>query len=230
MGLTTFLTWALCRELDPDHPPAAFVAVGLAVPVALYCELPQLNVIVWLLVVLRVLNRTVGLSAGILDILALMALGSWLSLEGNWGYGLITALALLLDRWLPGGKRRQLLFGLIALLITMAIALLVGGAPQQGSASLPGGLIALSLSILFVPVILASGSIESVGDRTSEPLEPVRVQAAQIIAVLAGLETALLVGPAAIVRLAPLWAGILGSAMARLTTRIFREFNRAEQS
>ena len=27
-GLTVFLTWALCRELDPDHPTAAFAAVG----------------------------------------------------------------------------------------------------------------------------------------------------------------------------------------------------------
>ena len=29
-GLSVFLTWALCRELDPDHAVSAFVAVGLA--------------------------------------------------------------------------------------------------------------------------------------------------------------------------------------------------------
>ena len=96
VGLTLFLTWALCRELDPDRPLGAFVAAGLALPIALYCGLPELGVITWLLIVLRVVNRTAGLSAGVLDVLGLVGLSAFVSMQGNWGYGVITALAFFL--------------------------------------------------------------------------------------------------------------------------------------
>ncbi|MGD8968241.1 MAG: hypothetical protein PVI07_12095, partial [Anaerolineae bacterium] len=86
-GLSVFLTWALCRELDPDHALSAFVAVGLALVGLVLWGLPRLAVILWMIMVMRIVNRTTGLAAGLLDSLAVLGLGSWLSLEGNWGYG-----------------------------------------------------------------------------------------------------------------------------------------------
>jgi uncharacterized membrane protein YjjP (DUF1212 family) len=219
-GLAVFLAWALGRELDPDHPLAAFVAAGLAF-LALYpWDLPQLGVIFWLLILVRVVNRTAGLPAGVLDALGLLGLAVWLSLQGNWGYGVITALAFLLDSQLPKRAQRQLVFALLAA-ITTAIAAILGDAlGGRGAPSLTGGLIAVALSLLFLPVLLAARSVESVGDQTGAPLSPIRVRTAQALALLVGIETAFLGGTAALTGLAPLWAATLGASVTWLYTTL----------
>ena len=63
-GLAVFLAWALGRELDPDHDLSAFVGAGLTVFGLLLTGLPSLLVLFWLLLALRVVNRSTGLPAG----------------------------------------------------------------------------------------------------------------------------------------------------------------------
>ena len=74
-GFVLFLTWALGRELDPDHDLSAFMGVGLALIVLLFFDLPELLLVFWLLLVLRTVNRTTGLPARPLDSLAILGLG-----------------------------------------------------------------------------------------------------------------------------------------------------------
>ena len=219
-GLTIFLTWALCRELDPDHPLGAFLAAALALPTLYLWGLPQLNVAVWLIIVTRVVNRTVGLPAGLLDALGLLAFSTWLSWQGNWGFGAVTALAFLLDALLPHPARRHLLFALLTAVATVVAAFLGTAPAPSGALSPTGGLVALALSLPFLPVIIASRSIESLGDHTDQPLTPTRVQTAQALALLIGIETALLGGPSAILQLTPLWAATLGATLTWLTKNL----------
>lgn len=221
-GLSVFLAWALCRELDPDHDLSAFVALGLALGGLLVWGLPSLSALFWIILVVRVVNRSVGLPAGILDSLGVVGLGVWLSLEGNWGYGLITALAFLLDAQLPVRTARQLVFALLAALGTATAAILPailpaipGELPWEGAPSLRGGVIALAASIVFLPVIVESRCISAQGDRTGERLKPVRVQAAQALALLAGMETALVRSVWAFGSLMPLWAAVIGASLYR---------------
>jgi len=214
-GLTVFLAWALCRELDPDHPMAAFLAAGLALVALLARGLPELTVILWLLILLRVVNRTTGLPAGVLDVLGLVGLTGWLSLQGNWGYGLITSIALFLDSQLPDPARRQLLLALLSIVVTVVAAIVGEGFPQEAP-SLMGGLLALGLSLLLLPVVLAARSVDSGGDETGERLTPSRVRAAQVLALLAGVETAFVEGSSAFGTLAPLWASVLGACFTWL--------------
>jgi hypothetical protein len=210
-GLAVFLAWALCRELDPDHPTAAFPAAGLALLAVFLWDLPQLGVIFWMLILVRVVNRSTGLPAGVLDSLGLLGLAGWLSLQGNWSYGVVTALAFLLDGLLPSRLRRQLLFALLAVIATPVAAIL--GDPSPGDApSLTGGLMALTLSLVFLPVILDARTCESVGDETGDRLRPVRVQVAQALALVSGVGVALLGGPSALAELSPLWAAVLGAS------------------
>lgn len=210
-GLTVFLAWALCRELDPDHPAAAFLAAGLALTAVLAWRLPKLAAILWLLVLVRVVNRTTGLPAGVVDALGLVGLAGWLSLQGNWGYALITAMAFFLDSQLSDPARRQLPFALLSVVVTVIIAILGAGSPWEAPSPM-GGLVALGLSLVFLPVILAARSVESVGDETREQLTPARVQAAQALALIVGVEAAFLEGPSALLALAPLWASVLGAS------------------
>lgn len=82
-GLTVFLAWALGRELDPDHDLSAFVAAGLALIGLLLFDLPSLMALLWMLFFLRMVNRTTGLPARILDSLLILGLGSWLTWQGS---------------------------------------------------------------------------------------------------------------------------------------------------
>ncbi len=219
-GLAVFLTWALCRELDPDHPLAAFVAAALALLSLYLWDLPQLGLALWILIIVRLVSRTVGLPAGLLDALGLLGLAGWLSLRTHWGYGVITAIAFLLDSQLPDRARRHLIFALLAAIVTVVTALLGAAPAGPGALSLLGGLIALALSLLFLPVLLAARSLQSVGDQTGEPLIPVRVQAAQVLALLAGVQAAFLGGPASLTALSPLWAAALGATISWLHTTL----------
>lgn len=212
-GLSVFLSWALCRELDPDHALAAFVAAGLVLGGLLVWGLPQFSVLLWLILILRVINRTMGLPAGILDSLAVLGLGIWLSLQGNWAYGIVTVFAFLLDSQLPIRAPRQLVFAVLGVVGTTTAAILAGELPWDGGLSLLGALIVLGASASFVPVIVESQDVTSVGDQTGEPLEPVRVQAAQVLALFVGLETAFLGGIPALGSLMPLWAAVLGASL-----------------
>lgn len=212
-GLAVFLAWALCRELDPDHDLSAFVAVALALGGLFLWGLPRLAVLFWLVLILRVVNRTTGLPAGILDSLAALGLSLWLSLWGNWGYGVITVLAFLLDSQLPIRAPRQLVFAILGVVGTAITAILGGDLKWNGAPSVGAGLIALGVSASFLPVMWESRSITSVGDRTGKTLEPLRVQAAEAFAFLVGVETALLGGMPALRSLMPLWAAILGASL-----------------
>jgi len=212
-GLSAFLAWALCRELDPDHALSAFVTAGLALGGLLLWGLPHFAVLLWFILILRVINRTMGLPAGILDSLAVLGLGIWLSLQGNWGYGVVTVVAFLLDSQLPIRAPHQLVFAILGVVGTTTAAVLGGDQSRDGGLSLWSALIALAVSIFFVPVVLESRGLTSVGDQTGKPLEPVRVQAAQILALFVGLETAFLGGFAALGSLMPLWAAVLGASL-----------------
>ena len=76
-GLSVFLTWALGRELDPDTIVSDFIAVGLTLIGLFIWGIPSLIFLFWLILAVRILNRTTGKAATILDSLGLIALGAW---------------------------------------------------------------------------------------------------------------------------------------------------------
>lgn len=212
-GLSVFLAWALCRELDPDHNGSAFLAAGLCLGGLVLWGLPRLTVVFWLIVVLRVVNRTMGVPAGVLDSLGMLGLGIWLSLQGNWGYGIITSVAFFLDSRLPDRAPGQLIFALLGIAATVAATIVGEDSLWDGGPHLGSTLIALTVSILLLPVIRDARSLKAVGDQTGKRLEPHRVQAAQLIALIIGVETAFLGGIPALAALIPLWAAVLGASV-----------------
>ncbi|CAN0400327.1 unnamed protein product, partial [Phaeothamnion confervicola] len=106
-GLDVFFTWALCRELDPEHDIAAFVAVGLSI-FGLLNWGQSAAPLFWLLLAVRTLNRTTGLACTVLDSVLLLALGV------TSGWGALTAFVFGADAMLPGGRKPQLLFAALA--------------------------------------------------------------------------------------------------------------------
>jgi hypothetical protein len=219
-GMAVFFAWALCRELDPDHDLSAFVATGLALVGLFFWDLPNLGALLWVLLVVRIVNRTAGLPATVLDSLAVLGLGGWLSVQGNWGYGVITTTALFLDSQLVPRNRRQILFAGLGVAITIVAAVMNGAIWGEGDVSPLAGLIGLGISVVFVPVVVGAGRVESVGDETGEVLRPVRVQMGQGLALLAGVAVAFWGGEVGLVSMLPLWAAALGGSIYWLVMAI----------
>lgn len=193
-GLDVFFAWALCRELDPDHDLSAFLAAALVLA-GLASSGASTGALFWLLLVVRVVNRTTGLSANLVD----AALVSYLGVTSGWG--VVTATAFALDALLFQGRKRQWLFATAALVASFWYPLIL--APF----SAPPLLLALSLGALFLPCV-TSGRLTSVDDTTGAPLNPWRVRWAQLLALevgtLGGLQPFL-----------PLWAAIAAASLWR---------------
>jgi len=212
-GLAVFLAWALCREVDPDHDLAAFVASALALTGSFIWGAGSLGSILWILLLLRIVNRTAGLPSTIFDSLGALGLAAWLAWQGNWGYLVITATGLFIDGALQNGNKHQ--FALAALGLCLSVVVL--NLKKQGLNESETSLLALGaasgLSALFIPLIAASREIDSLGDVSGEKLNPRRVQAAQVLSILTGMQAAFWSGTAGLTAFMPLWAATTGAAL-----------------
>jgi hypothetical protein len=212
-GLAVFLAWVVCREFDPDHDLSAFVAAGLVLAGLFWWDPPNLGALLWLALIMRVVNRTPGLPATVVDALAVVGVGGWLAWQGNWGYGVLTVLALILDGLLPQRNRQAVAFVFLGVAAAAIVGVWQGRMWGPGGPSLQNGALALVMGIVSVPVIVVSNRVTSVGDETGEPLTPLRIQAAQVMAVLAGVQVAVWDGAAGLASLSSLWAAVLGAAL-----------------
>jgi hypothetical protein len=225
-SFTIFLAWALGRELDPDHDLSAFVGAGLSLVLLLVVEAPSLMVILWLLLVLRLVNRTVGIPARPLDSLGVLGLGAWLTWQGDWIVGLVTACAFLLDGLLSPPLRYHLFVSGLAFVAAVVLTVFQGGLVKGGGPTTPAAISSLAMAVLFLVVIATSRELQAVGDATGEPLRPRRVQAAQGLALATALLFAWWAGTSGVLALLPLWAAILGVGLYRLSILVFSRARR----
>lgn len=98
-GLAAYLSWALCREIDPDHPVSANLAALAGGALALVLE-THAGVLFVMLLVVKVMVGSSGLSparweAGALGLGAVVFAGTM----NGWWAGLAMAAALFLDTW-----------------------------------------------------------------------------------------------------------------------------------
>jgi hypothetical protein len=217
-GFAVFLAWALGRDLDPDHDLSAFVGAGLALVALVFFDTPPLMVILWLLLVVRLVNRTVGLPARPLDSLGVLGLGAWLTWQGDWIVGLVTAGAFLLDGLLSPPLRYHLFVSGLALVATVVLTVFQGGLVTGSGPTTAVAISSLAIASLFLVVIANSSELQAVGDATGEPLHPRRVQAARILALATALLFAWWGGAAGVLAMLPLWAAMLGVSLYRLAT------------
>lgn len=172
-GLSIFFAWALTRELDPDRPLAALLAALLATLWGGYS-----SGLFLLLLGMRFVNRTPGVPARWLDSLVLLGL-AWSRPNAAW----IAAAAFFLDAVLDKPLRRHLVFGSLALgsLAQSDCLSAAGPSPQLSSG--------LLLGASFLLVCLAKPPTSG-GDEDGRRLNPSRVLAAQLLAMLGALASA----------------------------------------
>jgi hypothetical protein len=218
-GTTIFFAWALGRELDPDNNPSAFIAAGLTLIGIFFWGIPNLGMLLWLLIAVRIVNRTTGLAPTFLDLVVFIGLGVWLSYRGYWIVGLMTAAGLLLDSRLPRGKRYQLFISAISAIASASALIWGNGLRSEMNISwiTPG--LGLLMASVFLPVIIGSCHIQSKMDKTGERMIPIRIQAGQSFASVFWILTAFWGGMNGITSLMPIWIAAVSAAIFHIFFR-----------
>lgn len=227
-AFATFLTWALARELDPDHDWSAFVAVALIwLALLFYTDLslakpiPQLGLLSLALIVasMRITSRIIGPPSRIGDsVLVLLGIALALYFD-KWVITLIPIAALLLDGIMVNPLRRHLVFSGLASVIVVLWLVFRGFPETQGLTSVHTIAVAV-ISLGYFLTIAATRKITSVPDLDGYILDIRRVRAAMILALAAGLVSVLWNGSAAIVFLLPLWCAMIGVTLYRLPVTV----------
>ncbi len=213
MAIGFFLAWAMARELDPDHDLSAFVAAAVSlIPLAVLGS-PDFAATLLVLLLLRILNRTVGPAARPLDTIAILALVGVAVWRGHLVLAVAAAAALALDAVLRPPHRVHLAAAGAAIgMLAVGIGRVEAAPGMAGVGNL--GVVmwmALAATLPFLSLIRASGSLVTASDLDSRPLSGTRVRAAQGLGLLTLTAVVLLEGRTGLAALSPLWAALAGA-------------------
>lgn len=215
-GMSVFLAWVFAREIDPDNEFSAFIGAFLGGIGFFFFPSPALLVLLLEILLIRMLNRSTGLPAKPSDSVIILLLSGWISVQYGFIFSLLTALVFFLDSFLPEANRQNRIFGVIASLLTLILAAFSfltetgKGEIHLNTEFTKLNLFMLAAGVLFILKILNSRKIMSRGDLTGIPMNPVRVQTAQLIALLSAVIYAVLEEWEGFESFLPLWAAILG--------------------
>lgn len=212
-GVTVFIAATLAKEIDPDHPQSAVLAAVLALPAVWVANLMSLPALLWLLLVLRFVNRSTGLAPKVTDALVLLVIGGGLAWLVSPLFGVLSGGVLLLDALLPDGRRAHGPLGGLVMVAGVVYWLLNAG--NFPPAPAPTWLVValLALTIAAFGIILACYVILASGDATGRPVSSARFQAAQTIALAIGLCFASWHGVYGAVLFVALWAALVGAVI-----------------
>jgi hypothetical protein len=207
-ALALYGSWALARELDPDDTPAAFLAAAAALLAMSLVAAPGLLIVYVTLGLVRTVNRSSGLEARHTDSIVLAALSIGLIYaSASPLFGLVAALAFILDGSLRDPLRRQWLFGLIC--IGATIVYLVDHGFDLARIGVPDSLFEW-LGLLFIVIFALDTAllrrVRSRGDVGHRPLDRNRVRGGMTVGFLAALQG--LTTPGDVVLLVAVLAGL----------------------
>ena len=114
-GLGFLLSYIIALELDPDRQLGGLIGGALTVLGYYFFGAGNIAVMLWLLFILRMLNRSSGDRHRIGDNVIIIASAVWLGKEGFWVYPLLTGAAYILESQIKGGYFRSLYLAGISL-------------------------------------------------------------------------------------------------------------------
>ena len=214
-ALALYGCWALARELDPDDTPAAFLGAGAAMLAMAVAAAPGVLIVYVTLGLVRTVNRSSGLSARRTDSLILVVLAIFLMYAmASPLYGLVAALAFVLDGSLRDPLRRQWLFALVSLGAVIVYA--VDHAFGPGSIGVPDSLFEW-LGLLFIVIFALDTAllrrVRTRGDVNNRPLDVNRVRGGMTVGFLAALQG--LTEPDHVVLIVAVLAGLVAGIALR---------------
>lgn len=213
-----FLTWALGREFDPDGEMYAFFPIPLTILLVYWLGQPDFTLLFLCLLLMRVVNRTIGLAAKPGDVFFVLVIMTWSARDGAWYIVLCTAVAFALDSFLVQSHRSHswvaMLVGVAAILLFLKKGWLFSFSSLSALLlwMVVGGVLGVSAMLLFI------SEIRSQSDH-SGPIYLQRLQASWLLALLLALLTVCL-HPQGFAAIAPIWSVFIVIGGYRLQLKI----------
>ncbi len=186
LGLAVFLSWALGRELDPDHNVSAFVAAALVLVTFVLFRSVGLWSIGLAVPLARLVNRTIGPPARHSDIVIVLLLLGAVAFTGTWAPLAVAVAAFGLDARLVNGEASRFVFATIAGLMLAAVFVWSGTLPQLPTRAFELG----ALVLLGGAVVATTRVVHSECDLPGHSLHTTRVQAGVFVVLLLAIATA----------------------------------------
>jgi hypothetical protein len=213
---SAFLTWALGREMDPDHNATAFIAMALAVFATAVGYGFDFFALAAMLFAVRIVNRTVGPQArtGDVVILVLLNVGA-VFVDGAWWMPFVSAIALGIDEFFERGSLPQRA-AIPALLVLGILPFFVADAGFDVMQTLVRGWIVtiVVITLLTAGNIYNTQEIESVMDALGTPCNCRRIQAGMAVILLGGV-AAIMGGQPAIAASLGIWSVLAAALVGR---------------
>lgn len=212
LAFSVFISWAISRELNPDFKYAAFFGPIIIILVGMHevrIMNPHYAPLFWVLLMARILNRTTGLKARIIDSLLILALTGWISFTYSWIVGIIAALVYWLDALLKDPQPVHRIFAILALILAIISFFF---RPVFNPDIFHGIEIfaLIIIAILFAAVIFMTKNTNSKGDWVPVILNLTRIRFTQTFALVSLIMFSIMNGNAAFYGLAPLSAAMAG--------------------
>lgn len=202
-----FLAWAIARELDPDHPASAAVAMPASLVLLLAIGPASLVVSMGILLGVRLAAGTVGAPLRTLDVIGVVGLAAFLGTNpiGVVGLG-VMVIGVVVDE---PRRNRAVLITATAVSAFVAVVL-VSGLERTWTTPDTAGWIALAVAVAAAVSVIPAASPTSSTDRHTGRVLRTRVTAARAAAGSAVVAGFVLAGGVGI-------AALAGTAAAALT-------------
>ena len=172
-GLGFLLSYMIAQELDPDRQLGGIIGGILTVVGYYFFGAGNFMVLIWLLFILRMLNRSSGDRHRIGDNIIIIGSAVWLGKEGFWVYPLLTGAAYILESQIKGGYFRSLYLAGISL-----AGLIIAEFSKEATVlTLEMILLNCAAIIIFLPEVRIAEYIQAKGDKNGKRLIPKRLQA-----------------------------------------------------
>lgn len=172
-GLGFLLSFMIAQELDPDRQLGGLIGGALTIVGYYFFGEGNILVLLWLLFVLRMLNRSSGDRHRIADNVLIIGSAVWMGKQGFWVYPLLTGAAYILESQIKGGYFRSLYLAGISL----AGLIIAEFSKQPTVLDLKMILVVCLGIILFLPELRIAEYTQAVGDKNGKRLFPKRLQA-----------------------------------------------------
>ncbi len=214
-GITFFVTWAISREIDPDNPISAFIGLIPLFIILFYWPETNIAILFWLLIAVRIINRTTGLPARIVDSTILFTISLLLNYFHIPLFGVLAAIVFLIDSKIINGQRFQLLFASLSAFSSIIFISINSRFFELATFSMLQTISIIIISIFFIFIVYFTKDVKSKGDKMQKPLNLLRIRAAQLFALLSVLIVSL--SEVGLTAMIPVWCILLGVILQRIS-------------
>lgn len=175
VGFSFLLSFMLAAELDPDRRAGGLIAGFLSAIGVHFMGVGNIIVLLWLLWILRMLNRTAGDRHRMVDDAIIIGSAAYLGMNEFWVYPMLTGAAFIIESQLPAGYFGSYFLAAMAF-ATLLFADITRVVPDLSIVYIYLCAVAF---ILFLPELRIAGYCKALGDKDGQPLYKYRLWASQ---------------------------------------------------